>query len=199
MNSTTAKSPSHFSPEYQLKTLVTNAAEVISEAELFEKLKVSHATGKPLIVKLGADPSRPDLHLGHKVVIDKLRQFQDFGHKVVFIIGDFTGMIGDPTGRSKHRVQLTREETIENARTYQEQIYKVLIRGQTQVVFNSDWLSPLALVDVIQLMASVSLQQMQVRDDFAKRRENGVPVFMHELPYPLMQAYDSLYEARLLK
>src|SRR6476660_1862565 len=127
-------------PEEQLKELKKGIVDLVSEADLLKKLQKSYDSGKPLTIKLGADPSRPDLHLGHTVVINKLRQFQDFGHQVYFLIGDFTGMIGDPTGRNETRPALTREEILENAKTYERQIFKILDKDKTKIVYNSDWL-----------------------------------------------------------
>lgn len=163
-------------------------AQVISEADLAAKLK----TGRPLLVKYGADPSAPDLHLGHAVVLRKLRQLQDLGHTVQFLIGDFTGMIGDPTGRSVTRPPLTREQILANAQTYQKQVFKILLPEKTQVVFNSTWCSPMSFADIIRLSARYTVARILERDDFEKRYREGRPIGLHELLYPLIQGYDSV-------
>ncbi len=162
--------------------------EVLVEAELLEKLK----TGKPLRVKAGFDPTAPDLHLGHTVLINKLRVFQELGHEVLFLIGDFTGMIGDPTGKSSTRPPLTREQVIENARSYEEQIFKILDPAKTQVMFNSSWMSKMSSAELIQLAARQTVARMLERDDFSKRYKGGQPIAIHEFLYPLIQGYDSV-------
>lgn len=176
----------------QWETLKRGTAEIVPEEEFRQKLIDSVATGKPLKVKLGLDPSAPDIHVGHTVVIHKLRQFQQFGHQVQLIIGDFTGRIGDPTGKSETRKQLSEEDVAANAATYQKQIFKILDPALTQVYFNSEWLSKLSFADVLQLAAKSTVARMLERDDFSKRYQNGVPIHIHEFFYPLMQGYDSV-------
>jgi tyrosyl-tRNA synthetase len=180
------------SPEEQLKELKRGAAEIIPEAELLEKLKKSYDEDKPLKVKFGADPSRPDIHLGHTVVIQKLKVLQDFGHDIYFLIGDFTARIGDPTGKSKTRPILTDEEVIENAKTYSQQVGQILDMEKTKVVFNNDWLGELTPIDMIKIMAKVTVSSMLERDDFSKRYKNQEAIYMHEFVYPVMQGYDSV-------
>ncbi len=175
-------------PEEQLKILKKNAEELISPNELLERLK----NGRALRVKLGVDPSRPDLHLGHAVVLRKLREFQDLGHKVVLIIGDFTARIGDPSGRSKTRPMLSAEEAKKNAITYQEQAFKILDQSKTELRFNSEWLEPLNFEDVIRLTAKYTVARMLERDDFEKRYHSGEPISVAEFLYPIAQAYDSV-------
>lgn len=177
----------------QLRLIRRGVAEILPEAELVKKLEKSVSSGKPLKVKLGLDPTAPDIHLGHTVVLRKLRQFQDLGHQIIIIIGDFTGRIGDPTGRSITRKQLTDEEVISNAKTYQEQIFKILDKEKTEVRFNSDWLGKLNFKDVIELAASYTVARMLERDDFKKRFESNQPISVHEFLYPLMQGYDSVH------
>ncbi|MHB1126452.1 MAG: tyrosine--tRNA ligase [Bacillota bacterium] len=178
--------------ERQLAIIRRGTVEIIPENELVQKLKKSLETGKPLQVKLGLDPTAPDIHLGHTVVLHKLRQFQDLGHQVTIIIGDFTGRIGDPTGKSETRKQLTEEEVLANAETYKEQIFKILDPLKTKLTLNSQWLAPLTFADVIQLSAKYTVARMLERDDFAKRYKEGLPVSIHEFFYPLMQGYDSV-------
>ncbi len=178
--------------EEQLKVIRRGAEEIIPEAELIEKLKRSAATGKPLVVKLGCDPTFPDLHLGHTVVLRKLRQFQDLGHQAVLIIGDFTAMIGDPTGRSKTRPALTLEQTREYGKTYFEQASKILDPERTLVRYNSAWLGKMTFRDVIELSARYTVARMLERDDFQQRYQAGEPIGIHEFLYPLAQAYDSV-------
>jgi tyrosyl-tRNA synthetase len=173
----------------QLAALCRDAVDLVSEDELRAKL----ARGKPLVVKYGADPSAPDLHLGHSVVLRKLRQFQDLGHQVVFIIGDFTGMIGDPSGRSKTRPSLSEEEIQRNARTYAEQVGKIIDLSRARMVRNGEWLNPMRFADVVRLAAKYTVARMLERDDFRKRLEAGEPLGVHELLYPLAQAYDSVF------
>lgn len=179
-------------PEEQLKELKRGTAEIIPEAELLAKLKKSYDEDKPLKVKFGADPSRPDIHLGHTVVIQKLRILQDFGHDIYFLIGDFTARIGDPTGKSKTRPILTDEEVIENAKTYTQQVGQILDMEKTKVVFNNDWLGELSPIDMIKIMAKVTVSSMLERDDFSKRYKNQEAIYMHEFAYPVMQGYDSV-------
>lgn len=168
--------------------LKRDAASITSEETLREKLN----GGKRLIIKLGADPSRPDLHLGHSVVLRKLRMFQDLGHEVVFVIGDFTGMIGDPSGKSKMRPPLTFEQTRMNGKTYFEQVTKILDPDQTRIVYNSQWLSGMNFADVLSLAGKYTLAQIMERDDFSNRFAEGRAIGLHELMYPLMQGYDSV-------
>lgn len=164
------------------------ADEILVEKELEERL----ASGKPLRIKAGFDPTAPDLHLGHTVLINKLRQFQDLGHEVMFLIGDFTGMIGDPTGKSATRPPLTRDDVIENAKTYEQQIFKILDPEKTLVMFNSSWMNAMDVSDLIQLAAKHTVARMLERDDFNKRYSSGKPIAIHEFLYPLIQGYDSV-------
>jgi tyrosyl-tRNA synthetase len=168
------------------------ASEIIPEDDLVRKLERSLRTGKPLNVKLGCDPSRPDLHLGHSVVLRKLRQFQDLGHKAILIVGDFTGMIGDPSGRSKTRPPLTLEETRQNGQTYFEQATKILSSKKIQMLYNSEWLGKLSFADVIVLASKYTVARILERDDFQKRHRSGEPISIHEFLYPLAQAMDSV-------
>ncbi len=174
--------------EEQLKYIKKGTIEIISEEELIEKLK----EGRPLIVKAGFDPTAPDLHLGHTVLLQKLRTFQQLGHMVYFIIGDFTAMIGDPSGRDKTRPPLTKEQILENAKTYKEQVFKVLDPEKTVVVFNSEWLGDMTAEDLIRLTAKYTVARMLERDDFKKRFSENKPIAIHEFIYPLLQAYDSV-------
>lgn len=178
--------------EEQIKIIKKGAAEVISEEELREKLIRSEQDGRPLIVKLGLDPTAPDIHLGHTVVLRKIKQIQDLGHHAVIIIGDFTGKIGDPTGKSKTRTPLSEEQVLQNAKTYTEQIFKIINPEQTTVRFNSEWLSKLHFEEVIQLAASTTVARLLERDDFQNRFRKNEPIGLHEFFYPLMQAYDSV-------
>lgn len=172
----------------QIKIISKGVDEIIGLDELKEKLDKN----KSLTVKLGLDPSAPDIHLGHTVVLRKLRQLQDLGHNIVIIIGDFTGKIGDPTGKSKARKALTTEQVLENAKTYEEQIFKVLDKKKTKVNFNSEWLSKMNFEDVIRLGSKMTVARMLERDDFKKRYENQMPISIHEFFYPLMQGFDSV-------
>jgi len=174
--------------EENLQLIKRGSDEILLENELIEKLKQN----KPLRVKAGFDPTAPDLHLGHTVLINKLRQFQDLGHEVMFLIGDFTGMIGDPTGKSTTRPPLTRDEVIENARTYEQQIFKILDPEKTLVMFNSSWMGQMDAADLIQLAAKHTVARMLERDDFDKRYKGGQPIAIHEFLYPLIQGYDSV-------
>ncbi len=178
--------------EEQLKIIKKGVELIVSEEELKLKLEKSIKNNKPLIIKLGLDPSAPDIHLGHAVVLRKIKQMQDLGHKAVIVIGDFTGKIGDPTGKSKGRKALTEEEVLKNAETYKNQIFKVLDKDKTEVKFNSTWLSKLNFDDVLKLAATTTVARMLERDDFQKRYKNNVPIGIHEFFYPLMQAYDSI-------
>ena len=172
----------------QLEIIKRGSVEVISEEELVKKLN----KGKPLLIKAGFDPTAPDLHLGHTVLIHKLRQFQELGHKVVFLIGDFTGMIGDPTGKSETRRSLTRDDVIKNAETYKEQVFKILDPEKTEVRFNSEWMDKMTAVDMISLAARYNVARMLERDDFHKRYKSGQSISIHEFLYPLIQGYDSV-------
>lgn len=179
-------------PKEQMRIICKGAHQCVNEEELLVKLEQSYQLEKPLIIKLGLDPSAPDIHLGHAVVLRKIRQMQELGHQAVIIIGDFTGRIGDPTGKSKGRMALTDEKVKENALTYCEQIFKILDREKTMVRFNSEWLSKLNFEDVIKLAATSTVARMLERDDFQNRYKSGVPIGIHEFFYPLMQAYDSV-------
>jgi tyrosyl-tRNA synthetase len=176
----------------QLEIIKKNTIEIIPEEDLEKKLIKSKKTGKPLIVKLGCDPSRPDLHIGHSIVLQKLRDFQDLGHKVVLIIGDFTGMIGDPSGRNKTRPTLTLEETRINGRSYYEQATKILSMKNLEIRYNSEWLDEMKFSDVIKLASHYTIARILERDDFEKRFKNDEPISIHELLYPLSQAMDSV-------
>lgn len=178
--------------QQQFEIIKAGTVEIIQEEELLNKLKKSLEDGKPLVGKLGFDPSAPDLHLGHAVVLHKIKEFQDLGHDIVIIIGDFTGRIGDPTGRSETRKQLTDEEVMANAKTYQDQIFKILDKDKTKLVFNSKWLEKLNFVDVIELASKHTVARMLERDDFSKRFKDNYPISIHEFFYPLMQGYDSV-------
>lgn len=179
-------------PEEQLEIIKRNTVEIISEDELLKKLKRAQAENRPLRVKLGLDPTAPDIHLGHTVVLRKMREFQDLGHEVIIIIGDFTGAIGDPTGRSETRKQLTKEEILANAKTYQEQFFKILDPDKTKIMFNSQWLGELKLDKVIDLASRYTVARMLEREDFSERLKQGIPISIHEFFYPLMQGYDSV-------
>ena len=174
--------------EEQLEIIQRGADEILVEKDLVAKLK----EGRPLRIKAGFDPTAPDLHLGHTVLINKLRQFQDLGHEVMFLIGDFTGMIGDPTGKSATRPPLTQEDVARNAETYQQQIFKILDKEKTKVVFNSEWMSKYSSADMIKLAASSTVARMLERDDFNKRYTGGQPIAIHEFLYPLIQGHDSV-------
>jgi tyrosyl-tRNA synthetase len=176
----------------QLAYLRKGTVEIIREEDLRAKLERSARTDVPLRVKLGADPTAPDIHLGHTVVIRKLRAFQELGHTVIFLIGDFTGLIGDPSGKSATRPQLTREEIDENAETYKQQIFKLLDAEKTEIRFNSEWMNELGAAGFIRLASHVTVKQILERDDFAKRLAEEKPIALHELLYPLTQAYDSV-------
>jgi tyrosyl-tRNA synthetase len=176
----------------QFSYLVKGVAEIIREDELKAKLEKSIATGKPLRVYLGVDPTAPDIHLGHTVVLRKLKHFQDMGHTAIFLIGDFSAMIGDPTGQSETRPPLTREQVDANAKTYLEQVYKILSRENTEVRYNSEWLGKLSGHDMIRLCAKYRLARMLEREDFRSRLAGNLPISVHELLYPLLQAYDSV-------
>ena len=176
------------SVEEQLALIQRGADEILVEAELVAKLK----RGQPLRIKAGFDPTAPDLHLGHTVLINKLRQFQDLGHQVIFLIGDFTGMIGDPSGKSVTRPPLTREQVLENAETYKSQVFKILDPAKTEVAFNSTWMDQLTPADFIRLASQYTVARMLERDDFSKRYASNQPIAIHEFLYPLVQGYDSV-------
>ena len=176
----------------QLRSIMKGVDTIVSEESLRKKLEKCEKENKKLTIKLGLDPSAPDIHLGHAVVLRKIKQMQDLGHKAVIIIGDFTGKIGDPTGKAKGRKALTDEQVKANAETYKEQIFKVLDKDKTEIRFNSEWLSKLAFDDVLNLAATTTVARMMERDDFQKRFKNNVPIGIHEFFYPLMQAYDSV-------
>ncbi len=176
----------------QIEFLTKGTVDVIPVEELKAKLEKSAATGRKLRIKLGADPTAPDLHLGHSVVIRKMKAFQELGHDVIFLIGDFTGMIGDPTGRNLTRPPLTREQILANAETYKAQIFKLLDPERTIIEFNGNWMHQFSPEDFIRLTAKVTLAQMLERDDFQKRYTGGIPISVHELLYPLVQGYDSV-------
>lgn len=177
----------------QLAIIKRGTVEIVPEEELIQKLKKSKKENKPLRVKLGVDPTRPDLHLGHSVILRKLRQFQDLGHEAILIIGGFTAMIGDPTGQNKTRPPLTPEEVSENAETYINQAKKILDESKTVIVNNNDWLGPLSFMDIVKLSSKLTVARMIERDDFSKRFENNEPISLHEFLYPLAQGEDSVY------
>ncbi len=180
------------SPDAQLKEIARGTDDLINRADLLAKLTKSVSTGKPLVIKAGFDPTAPDLHLGHTVLIQKLAVFQRLGHQVVFLIGDFTGLVGDPSGKTKTRPQLTREEVKANAETYKKQVFKILDPGKTLVKFNSEWLEKLTAYDFVRLAAKSNVARMLEREDFKKRYKEGLSISMHEFLYPLLQAYDSV-------
>jgi tyrosyl-tRNA synthetase len=176
----------------QFSYVVKGAAEIIREEELKAKLEKSLATGKPLRVKLGVDPTAPDIHLGHTVVLRKLKHFQDMGHTAIFLVGDFTAMVGDPTGQSETRPPLSREQVNANAKTYLEQVYKILDPEKTEVRYNSEWLGSMSSQEIVRLCGHYRLARMLEREDFRSRLEKNLPISVHELLYPLFQAYDSV-------
>ncbi|GFO70585.1 tyrosine--tRNA ligase [Geomonas limicola] len=176
----------------QMEIIKRGAVEILVEKELVEKLEKSVKTGVPLKIKAGFDPTAPDLHLGHTVLLHKMRQFQKLGHEVIFLIGDFTGMIGDPTGKSETRKALTREDVLKNAETYKEQVFKILDPKLTKVVFNSEWFSKLTAADMIALASKYTVARMLEREDFSNRYANQLPISIHEFMYPLAQGYDSV-------
>lgn len=176
----------------QIRIISKGVDEIIGIEDLKNKLEKSQKENKPMVVKLGLDPSAPDIHLGHTVVLRKMKQLQDLGHKVVIIIGDFTGKIGDPTGKSKARKALSTEQVLENAKTYEEQILKVLDKEKTEIVFNSKWLSKLSFEEAISLASTTTVARMLEREDFKKRYESQTPISLHEFFYPLMQGFDSV-------
>ncbi|MEG0848191.1 tyrosine--tRNA ligase [Niameybacter sp.] len=180
------------STQEQMRIITKGVHTLVNETELEAKLKKAEKEGKSLTIKLGLDPSAPDIHLGHAVVLRKIKQMQDLGHRAVIVIGDFTGKIGDPTGKSKGRNALTTEQVEANAKTYAEQIFKVLDKDKTEVRFNSEWLSKLNFEDVLRLAATTTVARILERDDFQKRYNSNTPIGIHEFFYPLMQAYDSI-------
>ena len=180
------------SVQEQMEVIRRGAVEILVESELEEKLRESVRTGVPLKIKAGFDPTAPDLHVGHTVLIQKLKQFQDLGHEIYFLIGDFTGMIGDPTGKNETRKPLTRDQVLQNAQTYKEQVFKILDPEKTKVVFNSSWMGPMSAADLIALAARHTVARMLERDDFHKRFTSQQPIAIHEFLYPLVQGYDSV-------
>ncbi len=184
---------SFISVEEQMAVIKRGTVEIVPEEELKQKLKKSRQTNTPLKIKLGVDPTRPDLHLGHSVILRKLRQFQDLGHEAILIIGGFTAMIGDPTGQNKTRPPLTDEEVRVNAETYIEQAKKILDESKTTIVNNNDWLGPITFMDVIRLSSKLTVARMIERDDFSKRYQNNEPISLHEFLYPLAQGQDSVH------
>lgn len=179
-------------PKEQLEIIKHGTVDFISDADMLKKLQKSFDTKKPLNIKLGADPNRPDIHIGHTVVINKLKVLQDLGHHIQFLIGDFTALIGDPTGKNTTRPILTREEINQNAKTYADQIFKILDPDKTQIVYNSEWLLKFTSIDFIKLAAQYTVARMLERDDFTNRYKAGVPISIHEFLYPLCQGYDSV-------
>jgi tyrosyl-tRNA synthetase len=179
-------------PQEQLERIKFGTVDFITDADFLKKLKKSKATEKPLKIKLGADPNRPDIHLGHTVVINKLKVLQDLGHHIQFLIGDFTALIGDPTGKNTTRPILSREEIDENAKSYAEQIFKILDPEKTEIVYNSTWLLKMSSIDFIKLSAQYTVARMLERDDFTNRYKSGIPISLHEFMYPLCQGYDSV-------
>lgn len=179
--------------EQQLEIIRRGTTEIVPVPELKEKLENSRKTSTPLRIKLGCDPTRPDLHLGHSVILRKMRQFQDLGHHAILIIGDFTALIGDPTGQNKTRPALTRDEILENAKTYLDQASKILDGDKTEIVYNSDWLGTMGFEDVIRLSSQMTVARMIERDDFSKRYNNNEPISLHEFLYPLAQGEDSVH------
>jgi tyrosyl-tRNA synthetase len=180
-------------PSEQLEQLKFGTVDFISETDLKKKLEKSYSENKPLKIKFGADPTKPDLHLGHTVVLNKIKQFQDFGHHIHFLIGDFTALIGDPSGRNETRPPLTTEQIAQNAKTYSEQVFKVLDPEKTEVVYNSHWFHKLSSSDFIRLSSQYTIARMLERDDFTKRFKSNIPISIHEFLYPLVQGYDSVH------
>jgi tyrosyl-tRNA synthetase len=180
-------------PEKQLEAIKRGAVEIIIETDLLKKLEKSYNEKKPLNIKAGFDPTAPDIHLGHTVLLEKMRQFQELGHEIIFLVGDFTGMIGDPSGRSETRIPLTKEDVIKNAETYKKQVFKILDPEKTQVRFNSEWLSKMNVMDLVRLGSMQTVARMLEREDFKKRYESQQDITILEFYYPLFQAYDSVY------
>jgi tyrosyl-tRNA synthetase len=179
-------------PAEQIEMIKRGAVEIIGEVELVKRLERSYDQNKPLRIKAGFDPTAPDIHLGHTVLIEKMRQFQELGHEILFLIGDFTGMIGDPSGKSEMRKPLTREAVVENAKTYRNQVFKILAPEKTEVVFNSEWMSCMTSGEMIKLMSTYTVARMLEREDFKQRWTNQNPIGIHEFMYPLIQGYDSV-------
>tara|TARA_B110001454_G_C12723330_1_gene436751 strand:- start:40464 stop:41699 length:1236 start_codon:yes stop_codon:yes gene_type:complete len=179
-------------PEEQLERIGFGTVDLISKEDMLKKLKRSVETKKPLLIKFGADPTRPDIHIGHTVVINKLKTFQDLGHHIHFLIGDFTALIGDPSGKNTTRPILSREQIEENAKTYAKQIFKILDPEKTEIVYNSKWLAPMTSIDFIRLASRYTVARILERDDFSNRLKNHTPIAVHELLYPLTQGYDSV-------
>lgn len=179
-------------PEEQLERIAFGTVDLISKEDMLKKLKRSAETKKPLLIKLGADPTRPDIHIGHTVVINKLKTFQDLGHHIQFLIGDFTALIGDPSGKNTTRPVLSREQIEDNAKTYAKQIFKILDPEKTEIMYNSQWLQPMSSIDFIRLASRYTVAQILERDDFSNRYKNHTPIAVHELLYPLTQGYDSV-------
>lgn len=180
------------SPEKQFEIIKRGTVEILLEKELLHKLEKSFNDNRPLKIKAGFDPTAPDIHLGHTVLLEKMRQFQELGHEVIFLIGDFTGMIGDPTGKSETRKPLTREDVLKNAETYKEQVFKILDPNKTQIKFNSEWLMKLTAMDIVRLQAKQTVARMLEREDFKQRFASHNPIGIHEFMYPLLQGYDSV-------
>src|SRR4030042_2061797 len=180
-------------PEKQLEIIKRGAVEIIVEEDLLRKLRKSFEEERPLKIKAGFDPTAPDIHLGHTVLLEKIRQFQELGHEIIFLIGDFTGMIGDPTGRAVTRIPLTKEDVIKNAETYKKQVFKILDPQRTSVRFNSEWLSKMNVMDLVRLGSMQTVARMLEREDFKKRYESRQDITILEFYYPLFQAYDSVY------
>lgn len=180
-------------PKEQLSQLKLGTVDFIEEKEMLLRLEKSYQEQRPLLIKFGADPTKSDLHIGHTVVLNKLKQFQDFGHHIQFLIGDFTAMIGDPTGKNETRPPLSQEEIQVNAKTYADQVFKILDHSKTEVVYNSHWFHKLTPADFIKLSAQYTVARMLERDDFTKRFHNHVPIAIHEFLYPLCQGYDSVH------
>jgi len=179
-------------PEQQLKLIKKGAEEIIPEKELYKKLEKSYKDNKPLKVKIGFDPTAPDIHVGHTVVLRKLKHFQDLGHDVIFLIGDFTSLIGDPSGRDKTRKPISKEQILENTETYKDQVFKILDPKKTIIDFNSRWLGKLNLEDIIKITSKYTVARILERDDFSTRYKKGIPICIHEILYPIFQAYDSV-------
>jgi tyrosyl-tRNA synthetase len=179
-------------PEKQLEIIKRGVVEIISEGELLKRLEASYNTTRPLRIKAGFDPTAPDIHLGHTVLLEKLRQFQQLGHEILFLIGDFTGMIGDPSGKNEMRKPLSREAVLENAKTYRDQVFKILDPAKTKVVFNSEWMSPMTAEELIRLASKYTVARMFEREDFRQRWISQNPISIHEFMYPLIQGYDSV-------
>jgi len=190
MSETTLNVPAEIRREYEI--LAANTVEILPREEFVQKLLRARREGRPLRIKYGADPSAPDIHLGHSVPIRKLKQFQDLGHTVVFLIGDYTARIGDPSGKNTARPRLSRQQVEENARTYLDQIFRILDRDKTEIVFNSSWLEKMDVSATIELMSRFTVSQMLEREDFHRRFEQEVPIYLHEFIYPLLQGYDSI-------